>query len=71
MSKTTKPIDFITIREPKTGRASSLGIYGRRSDSACLRVIGNLEHNAAIVPDSVADADKLIAWLNDWKTANH
>lgn len=61
-----KPLDFITLREPKTGRVSSISIYGRR-DSGTLTITGNLEHGAQIVPDSIGDANKLIAWLNQWK----
>jgi hypothetical protein len=63
-----KPLDFITVRDVKTGRASSLSIHGRRDEGA-LTVVGNLEHNARIVPDTVADCDKWIAWLQDWKGA--
>lgn len=62
---TRRPIDFITIRDTK-GRASSFSVYGRLY-SGSLTVVGNLEHNAEISPDSIADADKLIKWLNEWK----
>jgi hypothetical protein len=64
-----KPLDYITVRDT-TGRASSLGIYGRQDNPPMLQVVGNLEHCARFVPDTVADCDKLIAWLQEWKENN-
>jgi hypothetical protein len=63
-----KPLDFIGVKDVKTGRVSSLGIYGRLGNGA-LTISGNLEHNAQIVPKSAADADRWIAWLKEWKEA--
>jgi hypothetical protein len=65
-----KPLQFITVRDSQTGRASSLSIHGRQDTTPpSLVVVGNLEHNAHIRPDSIADADRLIQWLNEWKAA--
>lgn len=64
-----KPLDFISLTEPETRRVSSLGIYGNRDDGT-MRVIGGLSHQAGIVPSTKADADKMIAWLQDWKKKN-
>jgi hypothetical protein len=65
MENVTKPLDFINIREPKTGRTSSLKIHGRR-DNGILSVVGGLEHNTDFVPNTMEDANKLIAWLEEW-----
>jgi len=62
----SKPLQFITLREPATGRACSLSFAGRL-DNGTLCIVGGLAHNGEIVPDSIADADKLIAWLQEWK----
>lgn len=64
-----KELAFIDLIEPKTGRVSSLTIYGKRDDGT-MRVTGGLEHMAGIAPRSNEDADKLIAWLEDWKRKN-
>ena len=59
-----KSIQFITIRDTN-GRASSLAYGGnhRNQPLATLTVLGNLEHGAAIRPNSNADRLALIAWL--------
>lgn len=62
----TKPLDFISLFEPKSGRTSSLGSYGNHHEN-CLCITGGLSHGAMVEPNSVHDADKLIAWLQDWK----
>lgn len=60
------PLEFITLRDVKTERASSLSIHGRQ-DGGALTIVGGLSHNSQVVPASVADADKLITWLKVWK----
>lgn len=61
-------LQWIDLIEPKTGRASALSIYGRRKDHAdFLGITGGLTHGSLIEPKTVHDADKLIAWLKDWK----
>ena len=64
-----KPLTFIDLRDIRTDRQSSLSVYGNRDDGA-LRVVGNLEHNASIVPGSVGAARQLIAWLEEWIEKN-
>ena len=61
-----KPLQFIDIVDTN-GRKSSLSIYGRLDTPPSLTVVGNLEHNARITPNTIADADSLIKWLKDWK----
>lgn len=63
-----KPLQFIDIVEPGTGRTSSLAINGRRSNRALLTVTGGLDHQAAIEPRSIQDADLWIEWLKEWKS---
>lgn len=66
----TKPLDFIDLVEPKTGRTSSLSIYGQRKEYADkLGITGGLSHGALVEPNTVHDADKLIEWLKDWKAS--
>jgi len=66
----TAPLDFIDLLEPATGRKSSLSIYGQRKEYADkIGITGGLSHGSLIVPASVHDADKLIAWLQDWKSS--
>lgn len=60
-----KPLEFITIVD-LSGRTSSLSIGGRR-DNGTLVVVGGLSHNAEFEPDSIADANRLIKWLEEWK----
>lgn len=60
-----KPLDFITVVDTNK-RQSSLGIHGRKTTDT-LRVTGILEHGAEIEPASIQDADKWIAWLQEWK----
>lgn len=62
-----KHLQFIDIIEPGTGRASALAINGARSNRALLTVTGGLEHQAAIEPRSIQDADLWIEWLQEWK----
>jgi hypothetical protein len=61
-----EPLQWITLRSVKTGRASSLAIGGRKHNDA-LTITGNLEHNDQIVPASPQDASRLIRWLQEWK----
>jgi hypothetical protein len=64
----TAPLDFIDLLEPATGRQSGLSIYGKRKEHADkIGITGGLSHGSLVVPASVHDADKLIAWLQDWK----
>lgn len=64
-----KPLDFIDLRHTNIDHVSSLSINGTLGKGS-MTVVGNLEHNAKIVPRSRADADKWIAWLQEWKEAN-
>lgn len=64
----TKPLEFIDLLEPATGRASSLSTYGTRKEYADkLGITGGLSHGSLVVPKTVQDADKLIQWLQDWR----
>lgn len=62
-----KPLDFIDVKEPETGRVSSLQIGGTARDNDKIFILGGLTHGSVIEPKSPADADKLIAWLKNWK----
>lgn len=64
-----KPLSFIDVTDINTERKSSIMTGGKR-DKGALCIIGNLEHAAEIVPASRDDADKLIAWLQEWKKNN-
>lgn len=64
-----KPLTFIDIIDD-TGRTSSLAIHGRRKNKnkeMMLSVVGGLPHTTDFAPKTIADANKLIAWLNEWK----
>lgn len=66
----TLPLQFIDLLEPATGRTSSLSVYGARKEySDKLGITGGLSHGSQVVPNSKEDAEKLIAWLTDWKTS--
>jgi hypothetical protein len=67
----SRPLDFISLRDPLTNRTTSLVIYGRRPDqNQLLGISGGLSHGSLVEPNSHQDADKLIYWLQDWKTRN-
>lgn len=57
----TKPLIWIDLVTPKTGRTSSLQV-----DGEVLRVTGNLPHNTSITLKSQQDADRLRAWLDKY-----
>lgn len=58
-------LKFITVRDT-SGRASSFGYDGKPhyQPAGTLKVVGNLEHDADIRPDTEADRLAWIAWLN-------
>lgn len=39
-----------------------------RAYDSHLAVVGTLSHGVKIQPESIEDADKMIQWLEDWKT---
>lgn len=51
----------------QTGRVSTLGVYGKRKEKQTISVIGGLSHYDEIAPKTIADANKLIQWLQEWK----
>lgn len=48
------------------GRTSALGYNYRREDPAYLCVVGGLSHQSSIQPKTIADAEKMIAWMQNW-----
>jgi hypothetical protein len=55
----------------ETGRTSALSIGGRLNpDNKWLGVTGGLTHGLNFQPKDVANADKMIQWLENWKK-NH
>jgi len=62
-----KPLQFIELVNVATGRKSSIAIHGRLDTPPALTMVGNLEHNDRITPTTIAEADRLIKWLKDWK----
>jgi hypothetical protein len=64
-----KPLEFISVRNLETERTSSISIGGRLDNPPGLCIVGVLNHNDRIVPNSTQDADRLIAWLQEWKAS--
>jgi len=65
-----KDLLFIDLID-ETGRVSSLGVYGKKKqDDLTITVIGGLSHGLDFAPKSIDDANRLIAWLEEWKAKN-
>lgn len=62
--KTLGPCCFVAVRD-QSGRVSSIEV----SKPDALEIVGVLPHCSKIVPASVEDADKLVAWLSEWRTS--
>lgn len=54
-------LKFIDIQD-QTGRTSAV----EASSPDALEVVGGIRHCDKIQPKTVADAEKLISWLNAW-----
>ncbi len=59
---------FIDIVD-HTGRTSALGVNMRGHEDG-LEIIGGLPHCYSIQPKNSVEANKLIAWLEEWKKKN-